>query len=702
MRLPYTTGLTKLAASAAVIALMTACSGGQAALETFDREDITSTGTVTEIEGGINVDGPISIQLDEDESFDINEADLDLLFDEVGKLIDVSGEATLSGELTDTLTVNSAVKTEVGLRSGAQINEDPDFGIELVADRQYLVFYLGGDANLQIENRATPGTFEEITLTSPLDSRAFIVVDPRDPMHYRFGSTALVASYGWGESTSGLLPFSPRLGFSELDSFYGHKLDNGAMGIGFKVFDFFEIEGTRVIKDPQFSDINWDDPFASEIEARAGINGGLNFAFGVLGVGVFAFDLVDTSGTIDLGFDRQQAAFALRIDPDTSWVPEWFHFVPETEATGQLFVNGNTDFSLELTSRYKSRIPEADLAGIMTVDNQSTTLTGTTINAGQTLEASITFENLTTTGRVSFPEEFTEAIQTQVRAEIDDMLNGAEDKVAALQQAKTDYEFEASLRGLRPQLPVIADSVIAYLNALPGAVEAQAEQTTRNYINNTCIDSGLVKPCIRSVLSERARNNIVDSAGTNAREEVDEAIVTPIEVMEELKKQALEGDDDALRVALKDALQAAYDQRNLKKEVSIEHDFGFPFGRRTIYTTTVERQILNEAQQKTILDARDFVDYIPAASNAYIRAQDILDAIPADEVLQSVKAQVDESMDAIPEVGGVGYIAEDSSYRAFLTIGGTDYDVGFNVLDPVALKKGVAELIVLQLSAAVE
>ncbi|MEM9571970.1 MAG: hypothetical protein AAF996_10915 [Pseudomonadota bacterium] len=702
MRLPDTTGLTKLAASAAVIALVTACSAGQPALETFDRDDITSSGTVTEIEGGINVDGPISIQLEEDESFDIEEADLDLLFDEVGKLIDVSGDATLSGELTDTLTVNSAVKTEVGLRTGAQINEDPDFGIELVADRQYLVFYLGGDANLQIENRATPGTFEEVTLSSPLDSRAFIVVDPRDPMHYRFGSTALVGAYGWGESTSGLLPFSPRLGFSELDSFYGHKLDNGAMGIGFKVFDFFEIEGTRVIKDPQFSEINWDDPFASEIEARAGINGGLNFAFGVLGVGVFAFDLVDTSGTIDLGFDRQQAAFALRIDPDTSWVPEWFHFVPETEATGQLFVNGNTDFSLELTSRYKSRIPEADLAGTMAVDNQSTTLTGTTINAGQTLEASITFENLTTTGRVGFPEEFMQAIQTQVRAEIDDMLNGAEDKVAALQQAKTDYEFEASLRGLRPQLPVIADSVTAYLNALPGAVEAQAEQTTRNYINNTCINSGLVKPCIRSVLSEQARDNIVESAGTNAREEVDEAIVTPLEVMAELKKQALEGDDDALRTALKAALQAAYDQRNLKKDVSIEHNFGFPFGRRTIYTTTVERQILNEAQQKTILDARNFVDYIPAASNTYIRAQDILDAIPADEVLQSVKAQVDESMDAIPEVGGVGYIAEDSTYRAFLTIGGTDYDVGFNVLDPVALKQGVAELIVLQLSAALE
>lgn len=696
------TNLAKLAASAAAIAMLSACSGGTSAPDTFDRDDFSSTGTVTEIESGINVDGPISIQLEDENTFDLEDADLDLIFDEVGKLIDVSGEATLSGKLTDTLTVNSGVKTEVGLRSGAQINGDPDFGIELVADRQYLVFYLGGDANLQIENRATPGTFEEITLSSPLDSRAFIVVDPRDPMHYRFGSTALVRSYGWGESTSGLLPFSPRLGFSELDSFYGHKLDNGAMGIGFKVFDFFEIEGTRVIKDPQFSDINWDDPFASEIEARAGLNGGLNFAFGVLGIGVFSFDLVDASGTIDLGFDRQQAAFALRIDPDTSWVPEWFHFVPETEATGQLFVNGDTNFSLDLTSRFKSRIPEADVAGTLSVNNQYATLTGTTINAGQTLEASITFENETTTGRVNFPEEFMDEIQSQVRAEIDDMLSGAESKVAAMQQAKTDYEFEASLRGLRPQLPVIADSVTAYLESLPNAVELQAEQTTRNYINTTCVQNGLVRPCLRNVLGERTRNSIVDSAGNNAREEVEEAIVTPIEVMAELKKQALEGDDDALRGALKNALQAAYDQRNLKKDVSIEHDFGFPFGVRTIYTTTVERQILNAAQQKTILDARDYIDYIPAASSAYIRAQDLIDAIPADEILQSVKDQIDDTMDAIPSVGGVGYIAEGSTYRAFLTIGDTDYDVGFNVLDPLALKQGVAELIVVQMADAME
>lgn len=689
----------KLATGVSAFAILTACGGGANAPERFDRDDISTTGTVTEIEGGINIDGPVAIQLEDDSTFEIDESDLDMLFDEAGKLIDVSGEATLEGELTDTLTVTSRVRTEVGFRTGAQINEDPDFGIQLLEDRDYLVFYLGGDANLQIENRQTPGTFEEITLSSPLDSRAFILVDPRDPMSYRFGSTALVASYGWGESTDGLLPFSPRLDFGELDSFTGHRLENGAMGIGFKVFDFFEIEGTRVIKDPQFSDINWDDPFASEIEAKAGINGGLDFSFGVLGIGVFAFDLVDTSGTIDLGFDRQQAAFDLRIQPDVSWVPDWFHFVPETEATGRLFVNGDTSFALDLTSRYKSTIPEANLAGTMSVDNDSTTLTGTTINTGQTLEASITFENERTTGRVSFPEEFVDEIHGQVRAEVDNMMNGAEDKVAALENAKTEYEFEASLRGLRPQLPVIADSVTRLLDSLPDTVENAARSQTRNYINNTC-RTVAVRVCLRTFLSERAQNSIVASAGTNAREEVVEAIETPKEVMAELKKQALEGDDDALRGALKDALTAAYDQRNLSKEVSIEHDFGGIFGRRTIYTTTVQRQIMNAAQQKTILDARDYVDYIPAASQTYIQAQAIIDAIPANEVLQDVKDQVDESFDAVPSIGGVGYIAEAGTYRGFLTIGGTDYDVGFNVLDPVALSKGVAELIVLHMANA--
>ena len=699
MSKPMTCPWAKLATGVSAFAILTACGGGANAPERFDRDDISTTGTVTEIEGGINIDGPVAIKLEDDSTFEIDESDLDMLFDEAGKLIDVSGEASLEGELTDTLTVSSRVRTEVGFRTGAQINEDPDFGIQLLEDRDYLVFYLGGDANLQIENRQTPGTFEEITLSSPLDSRAFILVDPRDPMSYRFGSTALVASYGWGESTDGLLPFSPRLDFGELDSFTGHRLENGAMGIGFKVFDFFEIEGTRVIKDPQFSDINWDDPFASEIEAKAGINGGLDFSFGVLGIGVFAFDLVDTSGTIDLGFDRQQAAFDLRIQPDVSWVPDWFHFVPETEATGRLFVNGDTSFALDLTSRYQSTIPEANLAGTMSVDNDSTTLTGTTINTGQTLQASITFENERTTGRVSFPEEFVDEIHGQVRAEVDNMMNGAEDKVAALENAKTEYEFEASLRGLRPQLPVIADSVTTVLDSLPGTVANAAESQTRSYINNTC-RTVAVKICLKTFLSERAQNRIVASAGTNAREEVVEAIETPKEVMAELKKQALEGDDDALRGALKAALTAAYDQRNLSKEVSIEHDFGGVFGRRTIYTTTVQRQIMNAAQQKTILDARDYVDYIPAASQTYIQAQAIIDAIPANEVLQDVKDQVDESFDAVPSIGGVGYIAEAGTYRGFLTIGGTDYDVGFNVLDPVALSKGVAELIVLHMANA--
>ncbi|MEO1553590.1 MAG: hypothetical protein AAFR82_06605 [Pseudomonadota bacterium] len=689
----------KLAASASALALLTACGGGTKSIERFDRDDFNTTGTVTEIDGGINIDGPVSIQVDEDTTFDINESDLDLLFDEVGKLIDVSGEASLEGELTDTLTVASGVRTEVGFRTGAEINEDSDFGIQLLGERDYLIFYLGGDANLKIENRNTPGTFEEVTLSSPLDSKAFIIVDPRDPMSYRFGSTALVASYGWGESTDGLLPFSPRLDFSELDSFDGHRLDNGAMGIGFKVFDFFEIEGTRVIKDPQFTDINWDDPFASEIEAKAGINGGLDFSFGVLGIGVFAFDLVDTSGTIDLGFDRQQAAFDLRIQPDVSWVPDWFHFVPETEATGRLFVNGNTSFALDLTSRYKSTIPEANLAGTMSIDNQSTTLSGTTVNAGQALEASITFENERTTGRVSFPPEFVDEIRGQVRAEVDNMMNGAEDKVAALANAKTEYEFEASLRGLRPQLPVIADSVTKLLNSLPASIESAAESQTRSYINNTCTGS-VVRLCLKTFLSKGAQSSIVAAAGSNAREEVEEAIVTPKAVMAELKLQALEGDDEALRSALKSALTAAYEQRNLSKEISVEYDFGGVFGKRTIYTTTVQRQIMNPAQQKTILDARAYVDYIPAASQSFIQAQSIIDAIQTNEILQSVKDQVDDSFDAVPSIGGVGYIAEAGTYRGFLTIGGTDYDVGFNVLDPVALSKGVAELIVLHMANA--
>ncbi|MEM7459950.1 MAG: hypothetical protein AAF331_10840, partial [Pseudomonadota bacterium] len=173
---------------------------------------------------------------------------------------------------------------------------------------------------------------------------------------------------------------------------------------------------------------------------------------------------------------------------------------------------------------------------------------------------------------------------------------------------------------------------------------------------------------------------------------------TPKAVMAELKKQALEGDDEALRAALKNALTSAYNQRNLSRKISIEHDFGRVFGKRTVYETTVQRKILNDAQQKTILDARDYVDYIPAASQTFIQAQTIIDAIPTNEILQNVRDQIDDGFDAVPSIGGVGYIAEAGSYRGFLTIGGADYDVGFNVLDPVALTKGVAELIVIHLA----
>lgn len=671
--------------------------------EKLGEANFVPKGTVTPTENGYNAVGTLDLSSSElVQSFE--NADLNLEFDEEGKLVSFYGTTDLPGNLDDRITVPAGIRAVVGMMTGKEISEDEDFGIQLVHDTNYFVFYLGADVEIVLteQDPVDPDQTLQHTVTTPFAGELILITDPTDPMLYYFGGTPLLADYGSGHSASSQLPFIPELDFAGLDSFKGRTLENGAMGLGVKFVDFFTIGGTRVVKKHDLRDINWDDPLASDIEFRAGINGIFDFGLSVIGFGLLSFELVDGSATIDVGLDRQQMAMALRLAPDTSFLPDWVHVVPDAEIEGAASFNGNGDYAFELAGAWKSRLPEADVAGSMEIVNEGVTLTGSTSENGDTLAVSMEFLNNETIGRVGFPESYSESLTSDVSTALDNEIAKVEQALSELEEASENYEFEVSLRGLREALPPMMDTAINTLNGIPNTVYNDARAAAIDKIENTCktvtIDPGFGLPsydvtrCLEDVVN---KNDIADSVASSARTRARENIVPYKEVMQDLKQRAQQADDEALREGLRQALLTAYENRTYSETIKITRkiDAGVFDATYTMYNETYKKKVLSDAQASQVLTAHQNAHLIQESSDIMISAQEVFDALPLEETISQVKQEVQDGITAVPQPEGLGYRAFGDNYEAFVTIDGADHVIDINVLKPSEVKDGVSDLL---------
>ena len=140
----------------------------------------------------------------------------------------------------------------------------------------------------------------------------------------------------------------------------------------------------------------------------------------------------------------------------------------------------------------------------MTLENGIATLAARTVSNGEPLEVSLSFSDEITVGRVKFPDRFAQSIESDVEESVDRAFVEAEQAVAALEDAASDYEFEASLRGLRVLIPDIVNPVISQLNALPGAVASSAYTTALSVMASKCTVVIVKKVCVDDVVDEKA------------------------------------------------------------------------------------------------------------------------------------------------------------------------------------------------------
>ena len=666
----------------------------------LSRANFVAGGVVIPTDDGFESQGEITFDYDDGTSNTFAESDLVLAFNDDDELTSIEGDVQLNGQLVPGLEIASETNAGIGLYFGSELNENDAINILLKDERQYYAFFIdtGIDINLSNPDGSNP---ESVSISTPASGTIVIIIDPYDPMNYRYASIPFVGEYEAARSKNGLLPYVPVLDHPQLDSFDGHRFDTGSFSLGIKVFDLLSFTGQQVTKEPSFSDIDFQDPFASEIEFKTGINGQAEFAFSVFGFGLFSFSLAEASATVDVGFDRQSFAMQVVVAPDVTWAPNWFPFLPTTEVIGDFFVNGSGGLEASLAGSYISTIPSANVNGKIVVSQEQVTMSGEIIDR-ISLPVSITFSENRTEAVVGIDVSFDSEINEGVSAGFDRAEQAVDDAVQQIEDAIADFEFEVSLRGLRSAIPAIADTAIVKLNGIPTALRSSVDTAVVNAIKakKVCVEKYGVKLCddAKNYVNEGA---LGDTAGISAQSQATTSIEPYIASFEDLKLRAQQADDESLRIGLELALREVYDRRRFAESITVSVDLGThkisfvskDFGSIS-HTVTVSENILTTEQANNILTAANNAHKIQQSSDMVVSAESYLGEIPTKEIIAEVRTQVEEGIKQIPDVESVGYVVDHGVYTATVHLSdGSEHSVEFNVLSVDEAIIGITDLL---------
>ncbi|MEM6819149.1 MAG: putative Ig domain-containing protein [Pseudomonadota bacterium] len=657
-------------------------------------------GATTPMANGYRSVGTLTVNTGEREQVFEN-SDLTLEFDEEGNLLDIFGDTDLPPALADNVAVNVGVRAFLRLMSGAEISADPTFGIDLPDEIDYFVYFLGAGVELTVTNPIDPNIVNVENLEVPLiEGEIHIIADPTDTMLYRYGELNGTGA-GRGESFNRLIRFEPVQSFPGLDAFGGDSVERGQITFGLKGgVELVEIQGYRVMREPSFSDIDWDDVLNSEIQHRTGTNGIADFGVNVLNVGVFDFADASLSALFVSEPLRRESIWSFSVDiganQEDVWVPDWFHVLPRGGFSADANFDNIGSFFFDVSGNFESTIPAANLSGSIQLSNDGAVFEGSTAGDGEPLVLSLSFLNFETVGRVEYPTSFESTLRSDVSDALDRELVRIDDAVADLEEATADYEFEVSLRGLRESLPVMMNTAIATAQSIPGLIEERARTAALNRMRNTCTTVVFATVCVDDVVDENA---IADDVASSARAQAAANIVPHVAAMQNLRARALEDDDEALREALRAALAEAYNQRTYSRRIRITRRItAGPFNTTlTMYDQTYTRNILSSGDAAAVAEARDNAPQIQVTSDQRIAAQDVVDALPIRENVEQTKEDVNNGTQTLPIPSGFGYTASGLDYSAFVTVDGQDFATELNVLSPgEALEAGadaVAELL---------
>ena len=667
----------------------------------FNRDNLMPAGTVIDTGDGYTVNGELTMQFGNNSEQTFSNTDLQASFDENQNLVELVGEGDLPTEFTDNVSLDTGVRADFGLFTGAEINADPAYGAIMLENRQYFLYFLSSGVTLTVQNPAVPA--QEITVSAPLlpIPNFIFISDPYDPMIY-YGDGG---DFAYGLSIQGLLPFRPLVNTTgRVASFEGNELLKGSLGVGFKIFDFLTFTGERVILDPRFATnlsalndtLDADNP--SVLDFKIGFNGAVAFEFSVLTVGLFAFDIGASSATLEVGFEGVELAIDALVEPDVSWAPPWMPFVPESQLSADFYATDKGILDANLGGAFKSTVPAADVEGSIHITLDAVTMKAV-VRDRIDIPMSISFGDNETHAKVELDVAFTDEINTAVASAFDRAEQAVDQAIADLEAAITGYEFEVSLGGLRTAIPAIADAAIATLDGLPATVRTAVDNAVVAEIQSreACTGSGIFRVCV-DVDTLVNETSIGDTAGSDARSTAQGYVDAVIPVFEELKFQVQQADDESLRVALEQALLAAYDNRTINKTVSGSVSLGSVpvYGSlgSVPYSYNMNVTILDTTNANLVLTAAQHASQIQASSDLVISSQTIVDNLPTRQAVAQVRQQVENGASQVPGVKEVSYDVVNGSYSASVLLSDDSmHTVGFNVLSLDEAIQGISDLL---------
>lgn len=641
-------------------------------------DNLVAEGNVVPTENGFEVQGEMNISAN-GQNHNLLNSNLAVEFDEDGNLVAIEGEADAPQQLSDNVTLNTAVRSVVGYYTGAELNQMDGINIDLKDHIRYFVYMISNEVDLTIDNRDGSGP-EQVVLTPPANGKILLITDMSDPMFYRYIKVPGGMSLGHGDSYHGRLPFIPSLGYGKLQSFDGHLIDLGSTNIGFKIFDFFNFSGTWVTKIPTFNEVDLSDPFNSPLIYKMGMNGQANYGLSVLGVGVFSFPFGETSATLQVGHGNDHFAMRNTIAPVTPWLPPHMPYYNSSELTADWFVTDD-DYEAKISGRYESLLPEASLLGTVLVTPSGVTMEAEVADSSISLAVDANFTETGYEANVEIPPALQDYLIQDVEAELDNLMNEVQAAVDSLTQATTDYEFEVSLRGIRSAIPAIADSAISSLNAMPNAVYSSVYGSALNYMKKTCWSTWLGKKCLSHFINEGSHAR---TAANRAKAEATAKRNAIVPILQDLKTQAQAADSETLRTALAQALQAAIDNRVVK--VKAYYRIKVLGKYYTVINKTYTRTLINSSNTSKLVEAKSYIPYITETSEIMIAAQDIVDQLPTQEALQQVRDELQQGLTAVPTIEKIGISVEGENYVARVQLDGQTYETDVNMLSADAMR----------------
>jgi len=648
---------------------------------TLSKNDLKGEGNVVETDDGMSVDGKLTITTPEDEEVVLEEAVITVEYNDDGTIKKMEGTANVPSP-TDYMEFTDPVQADLGYYTGKWLNENWDLDIQLIDERFYLAFKIAVALELKVGANSDPNATKPLSIKPPVGGHILYIFDYTDPFYYYSAAQDALGSMSFGESFQGYIPYVPIQPVDKIVTFNGKSVRGGT----FPIFKVIEVSGVMI----QGTDFNVElveeNPFPLNFSAGygAGVNGEFELSLPISSWITFAIPLGEASAAIkaEAGTNGVKAQAFLNglAKPDNSWWPEVIPVKPGGQIRTSGYVQQDGEFDLELSGDFNLELPSNTYAveGIMGANNEAFTMAGSVLANGLTWAAEAEFRKNETEFSAKPPEELMQNINSLVNSNIDSAFTKAETALADLEKATADYEFELSLRGLRSTIPtIVSEAKKRIADEIAAGIKSGKDQA-----NKILSDNGLAL-CGDNISSQV---NKLDDPYIKALDRLNNAVKTT-------------NDNATTRSEIEGALRDLAKLNRLKTSVTVTITAGnkaVKVGGVTITpkctitndykrTVSIDVEVLTSEQVALLNTAADNVKYIAETSDIKIKAEEIYNKIPAKEIIEELKTDIQNGTKTIPSIEEVGFINHhaDGAYSFYWIANGEKKDLGeVDIFDP--------------------